>query len=160
MNRPKRPTTLTGKPTAAQLRAWYEELKKYEATLQRWDDSLSEREAELEALFDDDEDPETWFCKTCMTNHVGDRIDPNWPCWGERMGLVSSVPAETIAGAEAEIEWLETLYKLPDRRRKKKTQCDHGIEYYNNSRDTWVCKKCGREKARTSGEKRSESAIH
>lgn len=100
MAKPKieRPTVVKGTPTAEQLKTWHEQLKRYESALQKWDEYLQSVEQMIE-------DGEGCFCDEGTCN-----IHPDQDC-GEP-------PVD--AGTQSEIDWLETLYKLPDRRRKKK----------------------------------------
>lgn len=141
--RPKKPAAPKEAATPDQLRAWFKELKKYEAALKKWDETLTEREEEVHQYIENNSGnleeyadligEELWFCNVCEVEHVGP-VDTFMGCyseWSRRRNRgewtpeingnpCAEIAIETVQGTKAEIDWLEALYKLPDRRRKKK----------------------------------------
>ena len=110
-------------PTAAQLAAWADELRRYQAALRQWDHNLRVAEQELaewedslvgevcecppECELDDDED-------CCYV----DERQPQ-PITTEYEATYQSYPTAVEAPSD-EVAWLEALHALPDRRKKKK----------------------------------------
>lgn len=145
---PRPPKPFNGKPTLDKLTRWHEELMRYEAALRRWDVLNEDKEAMLNAWekrllvvteahqeqFEDEDDAAEYDFITQNDKDlasyvpppvVNDLVSPMLTSdhismkkireeWSARMQLKPDV------GTQKEIDWLDKLYALPDRRRKKK----------------------------------------
>jgi len=109
------------KLTEEQLQAGFEELKKYQSTLQEWDALLEDKAATLsdwedkllaftEEHSEEFEDEDDWYESIW---EIDDR-----PVKARKRAMAAKPLDEK---AKADVEWLEKLYKLPDRRGKKCT---------------------------------------
>jgi hypothetical protein len=111
----RRPTPLKGKATLETAQAWFKELVKYESVLREWDAVLEEKESALDAW-------ESQVVQNNSEDEHGTEFKIPWLS-SSYNGCHWNFPPLRPAHSEKdrkEIDDLEKLYKLPDRRRAKK----------------------------------------
>ena len=107
------------------LAAYYSELRRWAQALERWEAELDEREAVLASGgdYDDDgdiivDDPDM-ECD-CTTEDAESGCDcPACEKWRSERAKRMMQRQQAAATAGDEVQWLENLWNLPDKRRKK-----------------------------------------
>jgi hypothetical protein len=136
---PKPPKTANRKALAA----YYSELRRWAEALERWEADLDQREAEFEEQFNqsdaegsaklksayddysDDgdtmvDDEDEMECG-CTTEDAEEGCDcPVCEAWRVERAKKMMARQQEAAKSGDEVQWLEALWNLPDKRRKKK----------------------------------------
>jgi hypothetical protein len=103
------------------MAAYWSELRRWAEALANWEADLDRREAELadpEEIYDDNGDVIDGC--GCTTQDAEDGCDcPTCEDWRSRRAKGMMKRQQDAAKTGDEIQWLEDLWRLPDKRKKK-----------------------------------------